>query len=178
MAKKKLTDRITARVDFPRSFLESVFGSFSIFRAEGEDRCVRYAIGDEALQCYLPVFDHRPPVLAAAKTFDAKPDPEAALGLVSNLLAPADVQVGRRTGKAGGQPFLTLQPATQPKPRHQLTGSELDFDPETLSEGIACDGREAVWYWIGVLPMAGRAKTGLKLVHLCLFEPPGYAPRK
>lgn len=170
MAKKKLVGRVTSRIDFPPSFLERVFGSFSVFRAGGEDQCVRYAIGDEELRCFVPVFDHRPAVLAAAKVFDADPGPEAALLLVSSLSASADVEVGRRTGKAGPHPFLSLFPPRGREPRYAMTGSEEDFDPAALREGIACDGREAAWYWVGILPRPEGAPGGVKLVHLSLSE--------
>ena len=166
--KKKLTDRITARIEFPPTFLEGVFGSFSVFRSEGEDRCVRYAIGDEALQCYLPVFDHRPGVLWAARLFDREPGPDAALHLVSKLSEPADVEVGRRSGKAGMHPFLTFHPASRGTPRYVVSGSERDVEPETLSAGISYDGVDALWYWLGVLPAAQDSGRGLKLVHLCI----------
>lgn len=170
MAKKKIVGRVTARIDLPPSFLEGVFGSFSVFRADGEDQCVRYAIGTEELRCFVPVFDHRPAVLAAAKVFDKDPGPEAALQLVSSLSKPADVEVGRRTGKAGQHPFLSLFPARSAEPRYSLEGSEQEFDPAALRAGIAHDGRDAAWYWLGVLPSPAGAETGLKLVHLCLSE--------
>jgi hypothetical protein len=147
MPKKKLTGRITARIEFPPAFLEGVFGSFSVFRTEGEDRCVRYAVGNEALRCYLPIFDHRPGVLWAAKAFDLEPGPEAALALVRKLSESADVEVGRRTGKGGAYPFLSLHPAARSRPRCAVTGTEKDFDAGALPTGIAFDGREAVWYW-------------------------------
>jgi len=157
--------RVTLRL--PQSFYETIFAGFAVMRHDGGDRCVRFAVGDEEQGCFLPFYDHRPLVIAAARIFDAEPSAPNALALFRELREPADLEVRTRQVKDRPVPFVNLWEAQGPKAA-ELHGTEDAWDASSLSRGKSLPGRAALWYWLGLVPAAD---GGLRVVHLAVLPP-------
>lgn len=160
-----LVERTGVGLQLPQSFYESIFAGFAVMRHEGTDRCVRFAVGDEDKGCFLPFYDHRPLVIAAARIFDAEPSAPNALALFRELREPAEVEVRTRHVKDQAVPFVNLWECAGPK-AGDLVGTEDVWDAKSLSHGTALPGRFALWYWLGLVPTGQGA---LRLVHLALL---------
>jgi hypothetical protein len=145
-----------------------------------EDVCVRYSMGSEEKRSFLPFYDHRPAVIEAAKAFDQEPSPPNALGLLKALGASADVEVKRRAVAGEAVFFVNFWPTEDRWPETLFSGAQSDLEPAELSKGQTASGIEALWYWVGILPLERDAEgdRGLKVVHLSLIrKPPEAQPR-
>ncbi len=160
-----LVERTGVTLRLPQSFYEAIFGGFTVMRHDGAERCVRFAVGDEEQGCFLPFYDHRPLVLAAARVFDAEPSAPNALALFRELGEPADLEVRSREVKGRAAAFLNLwEPAG--KPSAELAGADEPWDPGALARGVSLVGRRALWYWVGLVPLP---EASLRLLHVALL---------
>jgi len=160
-----LVGRTGVELRLPRSFYETIFADFAVMRHDGSDRCVRFAVGDEEQGCFLPFYDHRPLVMAAARVFDAEPSAPNALALFRELREPADLEVRSRPVKNQAVPFVNLWEAQAPRAA-ELVGTEDAWDAAALARGASLPGRQALWYWLGLVPVA---QGCLRLVHLAVL---------
>jgi len=161
-----VVERTAVELQLPQSFYESIFAGFAVMRHDGKDRCVRFAVGDEEKGCFLPFYDHRPLVIAAARVFDAEPSALNALALFRELREPADVEVRTRQVKDQGVPFVNLWECQGAK-QGNLVGTEDAWDADALSRGAALAGRPALWYWLGLVPAV---EGSLRVVHLAVLS--------
>lgn len=169
-----LEDRVPAKISLPESFLESIFTGFSVMKDGKEDVCVRYSMGSEEKRSFLPFYDHRPTVIAAAKEFDQQPSPPNALALLKALGEAAEVEVKRRSVRNEEVFFVNFWPGDDCWTDIILSGSETDLHPAELDKGLSGSGINALWYWFGILPLERDAEgdRGLKVVHISLTRKP------
>ncbi len=160
-----LVERTGVTLRLPESFYETIFRGFTVMRHDGADRCVRFAVGDEEQGCFLPFYDHRTLVLAAARVFDAEPSALNALALFRELGEPAELEVRARDVKGRPEAFVNLWEPVG-KPCAELSGADEPWGPGTLSRGASLVGRPALWYWVGLVPLP---EAGLRLLHLTVL---------
>ncbi|MBI5441435.1 MAG: hypothetical protein HY900_09520 [Deltaproteobacteria bacterium] len=175
-----LKDRIPTAISLPESFLESIFTGFSVMRDGREVVCIRYSMGSEEKRSFLPFYDHRPQVIAAANSFDRDPSPPNALELLKALGSAAEVEVKRRAVAGEASFFVNFWPTDERWPEMVLSGTENDLKPHELEKGLSASGTEALWYWVGILPLErdDRGDRGLKVVHISLIRRPAEAPSR
>ncbi len=158
-----LTARLGAVLELAEDLLLEWVHGATVVRSAGEARCVRFTLGDEALGCFLPVYDHRPAVVEAAKALGHTPATQGVPRLLAALRAPCAVEVKARPAQGKRLPFVTLWPQEKGRTEVRVTGRRHAFAPEAVGEGVSSWGLQARWHWTGLLPAPGGGLTVLQV---------------